>query len=242
MPIDPESLYLQLGQLVAEMPELDTGYSSVDAETNRWLGRAAYLVQEAGNQADTAILSLAANSLSVTRELNAQTIKAVVFRALAAAEARAPSAARGGFVAVGAALDALQVVGRLLAEARQDLLIVDAYMDSKVLTDFVPTAATGVSIRLLSDSFYTKPEMLLPAMTRFCQQFAGRALAVRLTAPRALHDRLIVADGTMVWSLTQSLKHFANRSPALAQKVDSDLAQKKVDFYEQVWAASTPVA
>jgi hypothetical protein len=216
-------------------------FGPVPPETNRWLGRAAHLVREAGDTADGAILDLAANSLTVSPSLQAQTIKAIVFRTLARAEANAPSAARGGFVGVGAALDALQVVGRILAEAQRDLLIVDPYMDSKVLTDFAPTAAPGVSIRLLSDSFFTKREALFPAMTRYGQQFAGQSLAVRLAAPRALHDRLIVADGAMVWSLTQSLKDFASRSPALAQKVDSDLAQKKADFYEQVWTASTPV-
>ena len=51
------------------------------------------------------------------REMYAHQISATVFRALAFAKANAPSAARGGFVGVGAALDALQVVGKILAQA-----------------------------------------------------------------------------------------------------------------------------
>jgi hypothetical protein len=79
-------------------------------------------------------------------------------------------------------------------------------------------------------------------MTRWRQQFgAARPIEVRLSAPRALHDRLIVADGALVWSLTQSLKDFASRSPALVQRVDPDLAKMKLEFYEQVWTVSTPL-
>ena len=31
----------------------------------------------------------------------------------------------------------------------------------------------------------------------------------------ALHDRLILADNSLVWTISQSLKDFAGRSPAL---------------------------
>jgi hypothetical protein len=239
--MDPESLYLQLGQLVSEMPQLV--YCSITPETNRWLGRAAQLVRAVDNGADAAIFEMACNNLNMQglRETNAQTIEAIVFRALAWAEARAPSAARGGFVGKGAALDALQVISSVLTQARRDLCIVDPYMDSKVFTDFGPTAGATVALRLLSDSHYTKPEILRPAMVRWRQQFPGRAIEVRLTAPRTLHDRLILADGALAWTLTQSLKDFASRSPALVQKIDPEIAAMKIEFYDQVWVAAIPV-
>ena len=238
--VDPESLYLQLGQLATEMPQLH-GNGTITPEINRWLGRASYLVREVLSSADASIFDLACNGLTMARDLNAQTISATVYRALGAAEARAPAAVRGGFVAVGAALDALQVIGKVLSEPKREVLIVDAYMDSKVFTDFAPTAGAGVSVRLLSDSFSTKADALRPGMTRWVQQFPGRPIEVRLAPPRALHDRLIVADGKLVWSLTQSLKDFANRSPALVQKVDAEMATLKIDFYEQVWTNAVPL-
>jgi hypothetical protein len=44
MPLpSPEALYLQLGNLVAEMPDLANG--PITPEMNRWLGRAAALVE-----------------------------------------------------------------------------------------------------------------------------------------------------------------------------------------------------
>jgi hypothetical protein len=241
--VDAESLYLQLGQLVAEMPVLG-GMAPITPQINRWLGRAAYLVTEAGVDADPISFRTASDGLTIValRDLYAQQISAIVFRALAFAEAKAPTSARGGFVGVHQDLDALQVVGKLLAEARRDVLVVDPYMDSKVFTDFGPTAPPGVSVRLLTDSHYTRIEAVRPAMLRWIQQFGNsRPIEVRLSAARALHDRLIFADGSKVWSLTQSLKDFAARSPALAQRLDPGAAQMKVDFYEQVWTSATSV-
>jgi len=241
--MDPESLYLQLGQLIAEMPVLNVA-TPITPEINRWLGRAVQLIKATGNAMDVISISVASDGLdSVLRVQNAQQIAAIVYRALAYAEAKAPTAARGGFVAVGAALDALQLIGKILAEATQDALIVDPYMDSKVFTDFGSTAAEGVTLRLLADRVSTKPESVRPAMNRWQQQFGGlRPLEMRLSPPRALHDRLIFADGTKAWALSQSLKDLAARSPAMAQRLDPGLAKMKVDFYEQVWKSATPLA
>jgi hypothetical protein len=210
--MDAESLYIQLGQLVAEMPNL-SGPGPITPEINRWLGRAAQLVLETNNYAEYSIFNLSSNALDgAARAMSAQTIAATLYRALAFAEANAPTASRGGFIGPGAALDALQVVGKVLGEARVDVLIVDPYMDSKVFTDFAPMAPATAAVRLLADSFSTKPEAVRPAMTRWRTQFgATRPIEVRLSVPRALHDRLIFADRNKVWSLTQSLKDLAAR-------------------------------
>ena len=243
--MDPESLYVQLGQLVAEMPNFG-GTGRIPPEANQWLGRAASLVAVTGNVVDHASITAASNALTSSegsyREYWAQTIRATVYRALADAEAKAPTAARGGFIGIGAALDALQVVGQVFASAKQDILVIDPYVDSKLFTDFGPTASVGLPLRVLTDIFYSKREAMLPSVTRWNQQFGtSRPLEVRLTAPRALHDRLILVDGTRAWTLTQSLKDFANRSPALVQRVDPDLSAMKRDFYEQLWGTSTPL-
>ena len=144
---------------------------------------------------------------------------------------------QGAFIPVGAVFDVFQVIGKVLSEAKNDALIVDAYMGPVVLTDFAPLATEKVAIRLLTDSYYTKPETLKPAAARWVQQYRDiRPLETRLTAPRVLHDRLIIIDGAQVWSLTQSLKNFADRSPASVLRVEDDVATQKIYAYEQLWA------
>jgi hypothetical protein len=66
-------------------------------------------------------------------------------------------------------------------------------------------------------------------------------LAVRLAAPRSLHDRAIFIDGRVAWTLTQSLKDLASRSPAEIIRSD-DTAGLKIPAYESVWAAAEVVA
>ena len=51
MSLTPEALYFQLGSLVDEMPDLANG--PITPEMNRWLGRAAALVETMGDQAST---------------------------------------------------------------------------------------------------------------------------------------------------------------------------------------------
>jgi hypothetical protein len=246
MPQDPEVLYRELGQLVAEQPLDLFGTLPISAETHRWLGRAAILVDEVTSPEDPAAaydqiaFSTAVDGLnSVLRQSNAHQIITILHRALARAERNAPAAAQGAFIPAGAAFNVFQVLGKVLGEAAKDVLIVDAYMDAKVLTDFVPLAQEKVAVRLLSDSFSTKPEALRPAAERWAKQYgSSRPLDVRLTAPRLLHDRLIVVDGAKVWSLTQSIKDFAARSHASVLRVDNEIAKQKIQAYEAMWAGA----
>jgi hypothetical protein len=240
MAIDPESLYRQLGQLVAETPDLA---GPITAETHRWLGRVAALVEEGGGTFDPITFTTASDSLlGPFQERYAHSIMAVLHRALARAELKAPAAAQGAFITVGAAFDVFQVIGKVLGEAKKDVLIVDPCMDAKVLTDFAPLAAEGVNIRLLTDSFYTKAEAVQPGAARWVLQYKTlRPLEIRFTADRKLHDRLIVVDGERVWSLTQSLKDFVRRSPASVIRIDGDMATLKRDAYEQMWSEAKPL-
>lgn len=61
------------------------------------------------------------------------------------------------------------------------------------------------------------------------------SLGSKLEAARALHDRLIITDATAAWVLTQSLKDFAQRSPATIQRADAELAVIKVQAFSAIW-------
>ena len=248
MPLDPELLYRQLGQLVAEIPLDLFGPGAISADTHRWLGRAAALIKESDDdplQTDFISFRLASDHLQgVVQKHNAHQIVAILHRALARAEMKAPAAAQGAFIAAGAAFDVLQAVGKVLQEAEADILIVDPYMDHRALTDFAPLVPERVSLRLLADRFSSKPDALKPAAERWAKQYAAlRPLEVRMSAPRALHDRLIFVDrGARTWSLTQSLKDFAARSPGSLLRVDDgEIAEAKLEFYQKEWAAAQPL-
>ena len=241
MPLDPESLYMQLGRLVETMPDLGTP-GPIPPEMQQWLGRASALVEEVVSVADMASINAAISNLDVHRRPDlVQTIISVVHRALAKAELSAPATAQGAFIAAANAFDAFAAIGKVLSAAKADVLIVDPYMDEKALTDFALLAPPGVAIRLLADRQNHKPS-LAPAAKNWLTQFgAARPLEARLTPARALHDRLIVADQKDAWTLTQSLAHFAARAPAAIVRVDAETAALKIAAYEAMWRAATPL-
>ncbi|WP_175978168.1 phosphatidylserine/phosphatidylglycerophosphate/cardiolipin synthase family protein [Burkholderia sp. BCC1047] len=241
MSLDPESLYVQLGRLVETTPDL-TRLGPISAETNQWLGRAAALVEASGDLGDLVTLKVAAQNLdSVLRESNAQIVVAIVHRALARAELKAPATSQGAFIPVGESFSAFAAVSKILTTARLDVLIVDPYADAKVLTDFAVLAPEGVPVRVLSDAGSAKTS-LKPAAENWRKQYGTtRPLEIRLTAARSLHDRLIAIDEVQAWTLTQSLKDFAARSPASIVRVDSETAGLKIEAYAVLWADATPL-
>jgi len=245
MPIAPEALYQQIGQLVANVPLDLYGPGPISGDTHRWLGRAAVLVSESGDLYDRAAFTTAVDGLeSPLRRQNAHQIVAILYRALARAETNIPAAAQGAFITPGAAFDVLRAVSQALQEAKSDVFVVEPYMDHTALTDFALLAAERVCMRFLADQFYTKADAVRPAAERWVKQYADlRPLDVRMSAPRALHDRLIIIDGgARTWSLTQSLKDFAARSPGSLVRIDDrNLSAMKRDFYENQWAAAQPL-
>lgn len=237
-------MYLRLEAIVAEMPDF---ISEPSPEALRWLGRANALLEMAlpPQDLDRAGFKVASEGLiGLGRPSAANRIAVILHRALARAELAAPAAMQDTFVPVGATFTALQAISKIVRPATRDVLIVDPYLDESALLDYGPLIGEGVQLRLLYDSSGAKySASLCVGVNRWTQQFGNsRPLETRASAPRALHDRLVIVDGSSVWSLTQSLKDFAGRSPASALKVrDEDIARLKVDAYSAIWATATPL-
>lgn len=239
--IAAEALYVQLGRLVESMPDLTV--QPMPASTMQWLGRAHALVTEAGNTADAVYITHHTGHLHSSRYAPsaARDIAIIVHRALATAEVRAPVTAQGAFVPAGTPFDAFSAVGKVLSAAKVRLMIVDPYLDEKVLTDFAPQAAEGIALCLLADQNSVKSS-LKPAVVRWSAQYgAKRQLEAKLAPPRALHDRLIIVDGNEAWDLTQSLNGFAARSPASIVRSGAEQAALKIPYYEGVWASAAAI-
>jgi hypothetical protein len=243
-PMDPTEALRRLQALVQTAPFLEgvDDRHGTPTETLQWLGQLQAVVSAMKLTLDEMALRLATNDLVKYQGMRgAGEIRVILHRVLAAAELQAPASEQGAFIAVGQKLDAYASISKVLASASGDLLVIDPYMDGKALTDFMPGAAEGVTLRVVADEASVKPS-LAPAAENWAAQFGAiRPLAVRLAPARSLHDRLIVVDGRDVWSLTQSLKDFANRAPGSILKVDPETAALKIAAYEQFWSAAQPI-
>lgn len=235
-------LVFKLRQLINSMPALEARPLPRDAVA--WLAQCSVVVAqtyEGRISPDPSSFNFEMDSLAGPYVHSPAKLINILHRALAIAETDAPMPS-GGFITKGATFDAYQVVGEVLRQAKSDVLIIDPYMDERVLTDYAKLAPEGVSMRLLTDREYTKPDALLPGMTRWKAQFEGkRPLEIKFTKRKMLHDRDLVVDRTGVWYMTQSLKDFANRSHGSIAEVDPQQAAMKIDTYELLWTDATPI-
>ncbi|MBW7968408.1 phosphatidylserine/phosphatidylglycerophosphate/cardiolipin synthase family protein [Bradyrhizobium sp. BR 10289] len=206
-----------------------------------WLGRAEALVATSGDVAALAEFTLAKPKLAqpTTRAMAQQSLMLTLYKVLAAAELASPPGAQGAFIPVGSSFDAYAAIAKVMSAAKHDVLVVDPYMDDTVLIDFGGVLNEGVTLRLLTDQATARPN-LAPAASRWKAQFDRRPLEVRLASQKALHDRAIFIDRSEAWTVTQSLKDFAKRSPAEIVRAD-DIASLKIASYESIWLNSTIV-
>ncbi|HCL3983680.1 hypothetical protein ACSEON_17290 [Pseudomonas aeruginosa] len=245
MPLSNEAIYMQLGQLIADMPDFRNRQWNTPL-AQRWLGRATALLEEAVGGTDAIAFKLVAQGLSsdpnqIGHERHIQQITAILHHALAVAELRAPAAAQNGFIPVGEPFTALSAVSGVLSNATNSALLVDPYADAGLLTNYLSQAPEGVACRILSDSHSVKAG-LTPAAQAWITQYGGqRPLEVRLAPARSLHDRLIIIDGRDVWSLGQSFNALGTRSPTALVRVNEETALLKVEAYAQLWATSQPL-
>jgi hypothetical protein len=239
MPLSPEELYLQLGKLVANMPDLAHG--PFTPEMNRWLARACTLAEEALDELGAMQLQLACQNLSgPLREIDAQTIALYVHRALAKVELIAPARVQGRFITAGSPLDAYATVGRVLGLATTRVLMVDPYADVNII-EYAMHVPSQVSVQVLADAKKYK-DTLKPAAEKWARQFQGKRppLEVRLAPVKTLHDRLIIVDGG-VWDLGQSFNQLAESAPTAFERSDNDTAGEKLEWYLATWETATPL-
>jgi hypothetical protein len=230
----PEALYLQIGQLVASIPDFANA-AGITHEMNQWLARATVLVEQTGDISDYAGLKVISDNLAGGRRAeNAQRTSSIVLRALARAEMAAPASMQGTFLPVGNSYEAFVAIGRVLGRATSEALIVDPFGDHKLL-EHALQAPESISLKLLVRNS-ARNASLRPAAERWIEQFgAGRPIEVRALPIDELHDRFIFIDGKEAWSIGQSFNAIATRSPTSIDRSPPETEAIKLEAFGLLW-------
>jgi hypothetical protein len=236
--LSAEAAYGQLRSLISTAPNLHQ--TRTEPETRQWMGRAAALISEVMGIAANARFSRNRDRLGdeIFGAEASGDILGLLYEALAIVEMELPAKAQGAFIPAGNVFDAISAVSKILDSASSDLLIVDPYLDAKILTDFAAPAPEQVPIRLLADAAHVKGSLAPAAKAWVSQHGATRPLTVRLTPKLKLHDRLIFIDQKEVWTVGQSFNRLAARAPTSFGKVDPDTAAMKIAAYSDIWDSS----
>lgn len=238
----PDEIYRLVGQLIKDAPEF-SGFGELSVEHHTWLGRVQAVVAQDGDLSNTATVAVCVRGMgTMAQENNFQQILTVLYKILAISELKVAPAMQGAFIPAGNGFSSFEAISRVLRDAKNDALVVDPYLDEKVLTDYASTLPELCALRLLAEAKKFKAS-LPPAVVRWQDQYgATRPLEARaLHPPLALHDRLLIIDATSVYVLTQSLNAFATKAPASIVRADPETAALKIAAYQDLWNAGSTI-
>lgn len=224
-------------ELVASIPQLETG-NLTEPDLQRWIGRASALVDEFGTLPDKVAFDISVQFLTSSREVSGHKMRALLNKTLARIEQEAEGQRGAALINAGDVFAGFVSITDTIRRAARVVWIVDPFMDDTVLRDYGPLVPERVSLRLLTRNT-SQNEAIVPATQKWRRSYGPqRHLEARLAPRHMLHDRFIAIDGKEVWLLSQSLRDFAERSPATVVLFEECLTQHKLEAYEAIWQQS----
>lgn len=162
--------------------------------------------------------------------------------AYARIELLVPVASRGAFIPAGDTWNGYAAIVNLIQRECDDILVIDPYLSSDFVLEFLPHARAKSSVRCLTE----KRGQLHPALEASARKWASEhpmmPFETRYAPTGTLHDRLIMLDRSETWIVTQSIKDIAKRSPASVSRAEAELSAMKIAHYESLWDASVVMA
>jgi hypothetical protein len=138
------------------------------------------------------------------------------------------------YLPAGSQHDAYVELRKIVQLAKQDMLIVDPYVDEtlwELLTNVHPT----LNLRILTEQM--KKDFRLEAR-KFSAQH-GNAIEVRTTSK--YHDRFIVEDGQRCWHIGASIKDAGNKAFAFSELLGPELVKCVIADVENQWCAAASI-
>jgi hypothetical protein len=138
------------------------------------------------------------------------------------------------YLPAGSQHDAYVELRKIVQLGKQDILIVDPYVDEtlwELLTNVLPT----VKIRILTDKM--QKDFRLEGR-KFAAQH-GNAIEIKTTSK--YHDRFIIEDGQRCWHIGASIKDAGNKAFAFSEFIGPALVKFVIADVESQWSAATTV-
>lgn len=240
--ITPEVALATLRNLIITVPSFDRGTLEPTPEQMAWLGRAAAIIANYGSPyANGAFMQGRDGLRSAQKAFYLGQVMQALYDTLTSLEFKVAPGSFGAFIPAGNALDAYSAILRVVEAAVSEVLIVDPYLDARVVTDFTIAVPEAASVLLLADAKSVKAS-LAPAVNAFRVQYPTRTIQARVTPVGDLHDRYIIIDSKEVWSVSQSIKDLAARSPGAIMRDETELAALKVAHFTSAWDTATALA
>lgn len=134
---------------------------------------------------------------------------------------------REGLFFSGQYFDAIQRVGELLSNAQQSIIIIDGYIDQKVL-DLMTVKKANVDVKILTKDV---TPALRTAAVAFKKQYGGLSIRRSLV----FHDRFIIVDDTDFYHFGASIKDLGNRGFMFSRIEEPEIVKSLLANFAQEW-------
>jgi hypothetical protein len=231
----PEQLLALLAVVIKEAPQFEYEAKLTDQEI-RWLGRADALLDASGSLPAIVSFRTARQNLG-TYAHSREDLLIPLHDAYSKIELTVPMSFQGAFIPGGETWNGYAALVKIFQRDCDSILVVDPYLDATIYTELAPHISAKNSLTCLAAK---RPEYhagLLAAAAKWTGDPVSncRRVEVRYAPAGALHDRLIIVDGSEVWLISQSLKDIAKKSPASVTLAEGELGELKVQHYENLW-------
>jgi hypothetical protein len=125
-------------------------------------------------------------------------------------------------------------VRKLIEVARNDLLIVDPYLDTEFVSRYLPFVPSSTCVRLLARE---RVSTLKPAVEAYKIQ---TSLPIEVRTITGFHDRYIFVDQQACYQSGASFKDGAKKTPTILVQITDAFPSVKAT-YEQLWQDATVV-
>jgi len=140
------------------------------------------------------------------------------------------------FFVKGSDHDAYVHIRSILQTAKNDLFVIDPYMDGSIYQILGTLTATPMNVRILTSKH---PADFALETKKFVKQHAGFAVEVRAT--RDFHDRFIFLDQSKCYLLGASIKDAGNKAFTVVTLQEPSILRFILNHASEVWAAATPI-
>lgn len=133
----------------------------------------------------------------------------------------------------GTEYDSYLAVKKIIQEAKKSIAIVDPYLDETIFEMLRTSAATMLTVQLLSAKF---PADFSLETSRFRKQYPHFAIEIRRSSD--FHDRFIIIDDARCWHIGASIKDVGSKTFMISEVEDKQNRAALRHAYAQSWTAS----
>jgi len=153
------------------------------------------------------------------------------------AVASAIAVEREGLFLTGQHFDAMQLAWKILSQAQRSILIVDGYIDHRVL-DLLKGKGESVNVAILTKP--TVPSEIAPLASAFNKQY-GQKGVLSIRSSNVFHDRFVIVDDRDVYHFGASLKDLGTRGSMFSRIEEPLVIEVLRNQLADVWKDATVV-